>query len=760
MSKSAVGSVVDLENGSGLAGLNIDIEDVSQVHDNQFLNDPLVTDSSGQFNVSYKAYAYNTAKPGAQARQLKLTIRIGRQVLKEIFQNEGAFGDTVDFGQITLHRAAATSWRATLGDNNESRVSGGNSIRWLADNVDAWKYAANVMKNSSNLDIMQLQIDVGKYTKDNTKDNPIVVLDFSSNDTINQNNQNEFIISQDDDRIEKCLLSAATRKAAIRVQIPRMSLDSKLLETASVVLTAGSLPLLGLGLVAIFLVGGIIFFVIGLILLAAGSTLAIADYILPALPKEFEDWYSGFSKEPALKQWFDDAATDGQDVAMVEVRELIERSFNVTHAKIVMDSVSATDTVKKQGKEAVLLGSPFEQVYFDSFQHDLDAGWRGNSASKGPIHDVNVAVRGPVLNDIQDLFDLHWKFTTPSENSPDHQPPAPATIVDGEFATDMQLVLTLDKMFSELGETDGEKGVLEAYLRAIHFAQRFIYIENQYFYHSTITQALQDALASNPQLAVILVLNVSPDTPLYLHRQNQAIKRISTTVKNTYPNDDVKKHFRVFSVFAHSPSDALHSKPRLVDVYLHTKTAIIDNVWATVGSANLDGLSLDTFDFSKYAVDGEVRQTEANIVIHEDPPATPSAVDALRRRLWAEHLGILDNSQAGALDVNSADLEDSPNTDWLTFWSQKADAKLASLKDDPNKVSPIHILPIDFDYGPDTKAENFISKFLDNTKGALKDHYALESYLQHLFAQDPSTQRKAGDFDFTPPRNLTFSTAK
>ena len=85
--------------------------------------------------------------------------------------------------------------------------------------------------------------------------------------------------------------------------------------------------------------------------------------------------------------------------------------------------------------------------------------------------------------------------------------------------------------------------------------------------------------------------------PYYLRWQNRAIARISATVKKSYPNDDVKKHFRVFSVFAHSAKDILHDKPRLVDVYLHTKTAIVDNVWATVGSANLDGASMDTIDY-------------------------------------------------------------------------------------------------------------------------------------------------------------------
>ena len=57
----------------------------------------------------------------------------------------------------------------------------------------------------------------------------------------------------------------------------------------------------------------------------------------------------------------------------------------------------------------------------------------------------------------------------------------------------MQFVRTLDAMFTEDFDPPaptGEQGVLEAYLRAIHFAERFIYIENQFLWSPEITAAL------------------------------------------------------------------------------------------------------------------------------------------------------------------------------------------------------------------------------------------------------------------------------
>jgi phosphatidylserine/phosphatidylglycerophosphate/cardiolipin synthase-like enzyme len=42
--------------------------------------------------------------------------------------------------------------------------------------------------------------------------------------------------------------------------------------------------------------------------------------------------------------------------------------------------------------------------------------------------------------------------------------------------------------------------------------------------------------------------------------------------------------------WSHKPPDAQHPKPRLSPNYVHAKVAIIDNKWATVGSAILTAL--------------------------------------------------------------------------------------------------------------------------------------------------------------------------
>jgi len=343
-------------------------------------------------------------------------------------------------------------------------------------------------------------------------------------------------------------------------------------------------------------------------------------------------------------------------------------------------------------------------------------------------------VRGPAVGHLQELFNNHWNLAAPDDKLPvtPALPPAVSQADADEFLTTAQVVRTLDSMFTE-GETppnpNGEQGVLEAYLRAIHFAERFVYIENQYFNNDIITQALIDALAARPKLVVILFLNSAPDMPLYLVWQQKAIDKIAGSLKDAA----AKARFGVFSAWTHAPSDSEHSKPRLVDNYLHTKSALIDNRWATVGSANLDGASLDSIQYARAAFGGDVRNTEGNLVVFEEPGTQPSAVDALRRRLWSEHLGIA--------DPKSNLLDDAPDKNWLDIWRSVAQRKLDGLKNNLDQVLGFN--------GPSTDIQSHVlpwpssGKFIDELKfkQCYDPHQSARAHLAHLFSPDeqPST---------------------
>jgi phosphatidylserine/phosphatidylglycerophosphate/cardiolipin synthase-like enzyme len=121
-------------------------------------------------------------------------------------------------------------------------------------------------------------------------------------------------------------------------------------------------------------------------------------------------------------------------------------------------------------------------------------------------------------------------------------------------------------------------------------------------------------------------------------------------VRQLLEADDRRRRVQIFSLYTARPEDRLSwaYKP----VYVHAKVAIVDDLWCTVGSANLNdrGLEGDT-ELNVQAVSGELARS-------------------LRLRLWAEHLGV---SQDAFALLPPHDVID-------TLWAPQADAAAAILR--------------------------------------------------------------------------------
>ena len=248
----------------------------------------------------------------------------------------------------------------------------------------------------------------------------------------------------------------------------------------------------------------------------------------------------------------------------------------------------------------------------------------------------------------------------------------------------------------------GEKGILEAYLRGFASAKEFIYLETQYFTNDAIGDGLVNALLSEPKLKVIVLLNIEPDVPTYPFKQRRLITRIRRAIGQTPTGP---QRFGVFTRWTHEsvaervpmkPADpppdpqTKDPRPRLLPIYVHAKVGIIDNTWATVGSANLDGLSLDS-SLPSDILNGlfhrnEQRAIEVNGVFFDTKAPPNNVVDILRRKLWAEHLGFLkpDGTPTSRPILQVAD---KPPEGWLTLWSDRAKAMLQHLINTPAQSS-------------------------------------------------------------------------
>jgi phosphatidylserine/phosphatidylglycerophosphate/cardiolipin synthase-like enzyme len=128
----------------------------------------------------------------------------------------------------------------------------------------------------------------------------------------------------------------------------------------------------------------------------------------------------------------------------------------------------------------------------------------------------------------------------------------------------------------------GETGVLEAYQRAIMKAEEYIYIEDQYFNSPEIVAAIKARMIERPKLEVILVVNPRPDIGGYHPHQTGLIKELIAA--------GGEDRVAAFSMWTCDPID-----PRLkvAPIYVHSKVCIVDDRWVAIGTANVDGASMN-----------------------------------------------------------------------------------------------------------------------------------------------------------------------
>lgn len=173
---------------------------------------------------------------------------------------------------------------------------------------------------------------------------------------------------------------------------------------------------------------------------------------------------------------------------------------------------------------------------------------------KEPIHwrDTDIQIEGPAVAELQKLFLKTW------------------TSQKGAKPAGLNYFPVLKEKGSALvrvvGSTPGESNRIPffVYVSAIAFAEYSIHITNSYFIPDDQTvEALTDAAGRGVDVKIILP--GITDSNLALHAQRYYYSRLLQAGVKIYEQ-----------------SSSL----------LHAKTATIDNVWSTVGSTNMDFLSL------------------------------------------------------------------------------------------------------------------------------------------------------------------------
>lgn len=348
-------------------------------------------------------------------------------------------------------------------------------------------------------------------------------------------------------------------------------------------------------------------------------------------------------------------------VALCERRACIDvRPFpmtpNVLHAKVLV----------VDGEEAFVVGPPFQQKYWDTTSHLATEPRRGDPR---PLHDVSLRIRGPAVASVDALFAALWSVRG-GRIEPCAPPPAA-----GRHA--LQIATTLPRGMLPHEEWH-PRAAREAYQRAFANAQDYVYLESQYFTSPSVTEAIAAALHAKPDLQVIVVLNTRVDVPLYLSWQKRRLASLG------HP-----RHPRLGVFTLSSPTtDPMRPQP----VYIHSKLALADDAWASVGTSNLDSLSLEKGEEWGFTVESNV---DVNALLFDGIEGVPrtGVVGSIRRRVWGEHLG-----DEGVWTSTR------PEGGWLALWRRVAEANARAL-DEGRFPARGRVLPYVPDDLPDVPPE-------------------------------------------------------
>ncbi len=209
------------------------------------------------------------------------------------------------------------------------------------------------------------------------------------------------------------------------------------------------------------------------------------------------------------------------------------------------------------GKVAFTGGINISAVYSSrpSGSSQLSGGKQDNIAAI-PWRDTDVRIEGPVVAEFQKLFLDTWQRQEGPKLSERNYFPAPKAGGDA-------LVRAVG---SSPGETNRLTFVL--YVSAITFSENSLHLTNAYFVPDEETvKALIDAASRGVDVKIVL-----PGT---------TDSSLTMNAGRYYYSELLKSGVKLYE---------------RRDVLLHAKTAVIDNVWSTVGSTNMDFWSFSSND--------------------------------------------------------------------------------------------------------------------------------------------------------------------
>ncbi|MGI9156244.1 MAG: phospholipase D family protein [Marmoricola sp.] len=249
-----------------------------------------------------------------------------------------------------------------------------------------------------------------------------------------------------------------------------------------------------------------------------------------------------------------------------------------------------------------------------------------------PWHDMQAAITGPAVHDVETVFRERWEDPTRLSRNPVYQiqdrmlsmdvrpdplpaqSPPPPEVEDGTHV--VQLLRTYpnlrhgrDYPFAR----GGERSVARGYTKALERARGLVYVEDQYLWGHHIGNVFTEALRRQPALRVIAVVPLYPDLDGAVSRRAQLLGRRRSMVEMMAA---APGRVAFYGIENHAGTP----------VYVHAKTCNVDDIWVTIGS--------DNFNRRSWTHDSEL----SAVVLDRSGEDHNAFARRLRLTLAAEHL--------------------------------------------------------------------------------------------------------------------------
>lgn len=253
--------------------------------------------------------------------------------------------------------------------------------------------------------------------------------------------------------------------------------------------------------------------------------------------------------------------------------------------------------------------------------------------SPHPWHDAHSLIEGPAAGDVELNFRQRWNDVVQRRELD-----ADLVVLEHPLAPPLssqslvQVARTIPQHTYNFTPQGGIQGIAQLYANALSNIQRFVYLENQYLWLRAFT-GLDVALAGfdssdmevnlrklsmalNHGAAMTIILPDHPNVGRAF--TDAAIMWLRTEA----PQAVTEGRLQAFTLATNAQEGGKqHHRP----IYVHAKVGIVDDIWATVGSANLNNRGMHD-------------DAEMNVATLD-----PDRAYGLRLMLQGEHLDLIDD---------------------------------------------------------------------------------------------------------------------